>query len=130
MATRAFNKLVPAQGAVLPTGVVVYEWTGLLNGDDGTPVAVAAYPEKCVEVAGTFGVGGSVQAQGSLKVDLPADADFVPLNDPQGGVVALTTSNKIEQILETPYWFRPKVTAGDGTTSLTVRLFVSTIARR
>lgn len=130
MAERAFNQLIPATGADLPTGVIVYEWTGLLNGDTGKPVAVAALPEKCMEVAGTFGTGGSVQAQGSLKVDLPGDADFVALNDPQGGAVALTTTNKIEQVLETPYWCRPKVTAGDVNTSLTVRLLVSTIARR
>ena len=47
------------------------------------------------------------------------------MNDPQGNALSVQTA-KITQVLENTYLVRPRVSAGDGTTSLTVKLCVST----
>ena len=36
-------------------------WTGLLNGDDGTPFDGFQDAIRCIQVFGTFGAGGSLQ---------------------------------------------------------------------
>lgn len=100
-------------------------WTGLVNGDSGAPIEVSNLPDKCVHVYGTFGSGGSVTLYGSNN---PADlvlepgaggATWVALTDPQGNAITKTALS-IEQILENPLFMACKVTAGDGTTSLSV----------
>jgi len=92
-------------------------WTGLLNGDTGAPIDWGAYADRSVQVTGTFGAGGSVQMEGSND-----GSNFVALSDLRGSALAVTSA-KIEQIEDCSYQFRPNVTAGDGTTSLTVTLF-------
>lgn len=103
-------------------GVFSYTWT-LANGDTGVAVKTANFPDKCVQVDGTFGVGGSVTLRGSNK-ESPSDAtagDWFTLTDPQANALTKTAAAG-EQILENPLWISPIVTAGDGTTSLNVRL--------
>lgn len=102
----------------------VITWTGLLNGDHGDPVKMPGSADRSVQVLGTLGAGGSVQIQGS-NVPAPtttfASTDFVPLTDPSSTQLDIN-SLKMEGVLEIPLWIRPKVTAGDGTTNLTVRM--------
>lgn len=92
------------------------EWTGLLNGDDGSPVDLIDYPDRCVQFTGTFGVGGSVTVEGSND-----GTNYVALTDPQGNAITKTAA-AIEQIVEVPRYIRPRVTAGDGTTAIAVNL--------
>ena len=47
---------------------------------------------------------------------------FATLTDLRGNNLAITTA-RIEQIEDCTYSFKPSVTAGDGTTSLTVIMF-------
>lgn len=91
-------------------------WTGLLNGDDGAGAEWVEFSDRCFQVTGTFGTGGSCTIQGSND-----GANWAALADPQGNALTFT-SQKIEQALELPRYVRPVVTAGDGTTSLTVTL--------
>lgn len=91
-------------------------WTGLLNGDDGSPAQWVDYADRCFQVAGTFGTGGSCTVQGSND-----GTNWSALADPQGNALTFT-AQKIEQALELPRYVRPIVTAGDGTTSLVVTL--------
>jgi hypothetical protein len=72
--------------------------------------------ERCVTVHGTFGAGGSITIQGSND-----GTNWFALTDPQGNALTKTAA-AIEQVLESPLYIRPLVTAGDGTTSLTVIL--------
>jgi hypothetical protein len=91
-------------------------WSGLLNGDAGSAVDWVDFADRCFQVSGTFGAGGSLTIQGSND-----GATWSTLADPQG--TALTfTSARIEQALELPRYVRPSVTAGDGTTNLVVTL--------
>lgn len=96
---------------------VLREWT-LANGDDGQPVLCTPVGDRTVQVSGTFGVGGSVQIQGSLD-----NINFFPLTDPQGNTLAFT-SGKLETIMELAVYIRPVVTAGDGSTNLKVILCI------
>lgn len=119
MATRLKAKVsTPADG------VTVYEWTGLLNTDDGEWVTVPFPADKSWHAFGTWGTGGTVTIQGTNETGAPANGQT--LHDPAGAALTLTDAagSRLKQALEAAYAFRPVVTAGDGTTNLTVRLCV------
>lgn len=101
-------------------GVVLMTWAGLLNGDDGGPVELPSFPDVSVQITGTFGTGGSVTLLGSND-----GTNYVALTDPQGNAITKTAAG-LEQVEELVRYIKPSVTAGDGTTSLTVTL----LARR
>ena len=90
----------------------LYDWTGLLNGDDGSPAQLANFPDKTVTFHGTFGTGGSITLQGSND-----NSNWFALVDPQGNAITKTAAG-IEAVTENPRYIRPIVTAGDGTTNL------------
>ncbi len=92
-------------------GVAVYTWTGMANGDTGTPIVTPASADKTVQADGTFSVGGSIAVQGSNN-----GAAFGALNDADGNVIALTVDTIIALVRENPLEIRPAVTAGDGST--------------
>ena len=89
-------------------------WAALANGDDGAPMSFAQYTDKSVQVVGTFGVGGSLSFEGSND-----GVNWSVLTDPQGNALSFTSS-KIKLVSEATAFVRPHVTAGDGTTSLSV----------
>jgi len=92
-------------------------WTGLLNGDDGSPFEGFDWADASVQITGTFGVGGSINMTGSND-----GTNYVVLTDPQGNAIT-KTSAAVEQVSEGVKSFRPAVTAGDGSTSLTVTMY-------
>lgn len=91
-------------------------WEGLLNGDTGSPESGAALSDRCVSVSGTFGAAGSVRLEGSNDL-----ITWYTLTDLQGNALTFTAAG-MEQVQENPFYVRPNVTAGDGTTSLVVSL--------
>ena len=93
-------------------------WT-LANGEAGDAMQFTEFADKCVQFGGTFGAGGTVILEGSN--DLTSPSNWSPITDPQANAISKTAA-AIEQILETPMWVRPRVTAGDGTTAITVKL--------
>ena len=120
MAIRAKTRLkTPLDGPI-----EIWQWTGLTKttDDTGDPLNLAPFADRSVQVKGTFGTGGTVIIEGSndREGDTPI---YAPLVDPQGNAVSFEAAG-IEQILETSYLIRPRVTAGDGTTDLTVTILV------
>ena len=104
-------------------GVVKVEWSGLLNGDTGRAEDLTRYPDRTVQLKGTFGAGGSVNVEGSND----GGTTYHILNDSRGEGNPLTlTAADMRQILENPGLIRPNVTAGDGTTNLTLIIVAST----
>jgi len=100
-------------------------WTPLANGDTGLPQTGARLADKTVQILGTFGAGGSVNIEGSND----GGTTWAILNDSRGEGNALTfTSADMREVLEVPEMIRPNVTAGDGTTALTVILIETTSA--
>jgi hypothetical protein len=96
---------------------VLVTWSPLANGDTGGPVEGVDFADCTVQIGGTFGVGGSVTLQGSND-----GTQWDALTDPQGNAVTKTAVG-IEVIEENPRYKRPSVTAGDGTTALTVSVW-------
>lgn len=99
-------------------GRVNYSWSGLLNGDQGTTVGVQeTIGNFTAQTVGTFGAGGSVALQGSSD-----GTNWATLDDAGGTPVAMTAATKIWRLGHLPKFVRPNVTAGDGTTALSVVL--------
>lgn len=123
MATRVYTQ---NRQETMGDDVQVVTWSGLLqsSSDDGTPFKSPGWADRSVQVLGTLGAGGSVRMEGS-NVANPGASDWATLTDPQGNALDIT-SLKIESISELTLWIRPRVTAGDGTTNVTVHL----LARR
>ena len=78
------------------------------------------FPDRTVQVYGTFGAGGSITLEGSCDKTTETPTYFA-LTDPQGNAVTKTAA-AAEAFEEAPLLIRPNVTAGDGTTSLTVKM--------
>ena len=100
------------------------QWSGLLNGDNGAAFVVPPFYYATVTVRGTFGTGGSVTLKGTDYTDATAVTGWDPLHDSRGGTGstnALTfTARGTNSLAESPSLMAPHVTAGDGTTNLTV----------
>lgn len=98
-------------------GTLQVSWEGLANGDNGNAQQIGQFGDKSVHVKGTFGTGGTCVIQGSND-----GATWKTLTDPQGNALSFT-AEAIEQILENVRYYRPNVTAGDGSTSLNVYIY-------
>ncbi len=120
MATIPFTKETPES---LHHTCIVPTWAGMQTGDVGLRIELANFADRSVQVTGTFGAGGSVRIEGSLD-----GTNYAALTDPQGNALDITAP-KIEAITELVRWIRPAVTAGDGTTSLTVTMLLKGAAR-
>lgn len=99
----------------------VISWTPLTTTNaDGSALEMPGWADRSVQVLGTFGVGGTLVIEGSNEA---TPTNWHTLNDPSSAALSFTAA-KTEGILEVTRWIRPRVTAGDGTTSLTVHLLV------
>lgn len=96
----------------------VITWTGLLNGDSGEPLEMPGSADRSVQINGTFGSGGTVLIEGSND-----GVNYYTLNDPSSAALSYTAA-KIESVLEITRYIRPRVSAGDGATSLVCSMLV------
>lgn len=97
-------------------GTQVVTWAALANGDTGAPVFQPALPNRVMQVSGTFGVGGSVTLKGSID-----GVNYYVLRDDAGVAIAVTAAGMV-QVGDHASYVMPEVTAGDGSTALTVSL--------
>jgi len=117
---------VTAQTFVDPAGdgsTVIVQWQSLANGDSGSAIDEkwAQWADRSVQITGTFGAGGTILVEGSND-----GTNYATLNNAQGSALSLTAA-AIKQIAEMTRTTRPRVSAGDGTTALTVTLFMRRI---
>jgi hypothetical protein len=101
---------------------LLFTWSGLLLTDDGNPVTIPGYSDRSIQFQGTFGVGGTIQIEGSND-----GTNYQVLTDPQGNAISKTSAS-IEAITELPRFIRPRITGGDGTTNLVASLFMKRVA--
>jgi len=99
-------------------GNYAYTWAEIPNGDDGQPAIHPGTGDRSVQIFGTFGTGGSVTLQGSNN-----GTNWATMHD-TGGTDLTFTAAGLEAVLENTQYIRPIVTAGDGTTAITVILNV------
>lgn len=102
-------------------GVLEVIWEGFTGVSDvGNPHQLSRWPDKSVQVFGSFGTGTStVIIQGSNDNVLTTGSVWSPLTDPQGTALSFSTTG-IEAILENPRHIRPKLTVGVTSTDLDV----------
>lgn len=96
---------------------VLVQWL-LANGDSGVPHQMTGYADRSFQAEGTFGAGGTVVCEGSNDA-----TNYRTLNDHFGAAASLTAA-KLIGIAEVPQWVRPRCSAGDGTTAITVSMFL------
>ena len=80
---------------------------------DTAPIEWTQSADRCVQLNGTWGVGGTVVIEGSNNGTV-----WITLNTAQG-TAASFTADALKQIVEVPRYARARVTGGDGTTSIT-----------
>ena len=97
-------------------------WTPMANGDSGQEHPSWPGADRSIQVLGTFGTGGTVLIEGSN--DKTSPTNWATLRDPAGNNLSITSAG-IKQVLEFTRWIRPRVSAGDGTTSITVQMLVA-----
>ncbi|HET8869172.1 MAG TPA: hypothetical protein VFM48_01890 [Aquabacterium sp.] len=115
MATRAYSQNNQVSN---DKSVVLVTWAGLTfaTTDDGAPISLAAWSEKTFQAFGTFGASGNVVIEGSND-----GTNWSPISNRQGVTpFNLTSSQAINTSQDRPIWVRPRVTAGDDTTNVTV----------
>jgi len=103
-------------------GVKLVKWEGLAANDTGRPFNVAAYPDKTVQLVGTF--GGNLLIEGSMDLD-ESTAVYATLADPQGNALSGISAAKIENVLEHVYLLRPS--AGASVSDVDVWLLLSNV---
>jgi hypothetical protein len=97
-------------------GVYLATWSGLANGEAGTPQSGPKNSDRSVQVDGTFGTGGSVSIEGSNDGNI-----WFTLTDQNGSALTFTSPG-LRAILQATVYIRPRVTAGDASTNLNVRI--------
>src|SRR5687768_11534989 len=96
-------------------------WSSLTTTNDvGEGIELQTFMDRTVQLKGTLGTGGAVTMQGSND----GGTTWGSLTDPQGNALVLDAVGELEAITELPELIRPKVTAGDGSTDLTVIVFM------
>jgi len=92
------------------------QWASMTNtgADVGAPLECFGEADRSVQITGTFGVGGTLIIEGSND-----GTNYATLKDHLGVALSLTAAGiySVDQITR---YLRPRVSAGDGTTSLTV----------
>ncbi len=94
----------------------IFKWECLEVADNGDGVEFSMYADRSVQVSGTFGISGNVVIEGSND-----GVNYYTLNGLQGNALEFATGG-VEMISEITQFIRPRVTAGDGTTDLTVTI--------
>ena len=103
-------------------GVIIYTWASLDSDDSGTPIQLPSiYLDGVVQITGTFGVGGTVVVEGTNSS--ATSPTYATLSDGNNNSLSFTAAG-IKNIGEPVYKIRPRVTAGDGTTALTIKLSI------
>lgn len=95
----------------------VRAWTPLTTTNaDGNPMNYASNGMGGVtfQATGTWGVAGTLVIEGSND-----GVTYFTLSD-QANVALSLTANSLKTVRDTPLWIRPRITGGDGTTSITV----------
>jgi hypothetical protein len=82
-------------------------WETLTESDTATAIEMGAFPDRSVQVVGTFG-GATVVLQGSND-----GTNWVTLNDYQGNAISLTATG-LKPIAEVTRYIRPSASGGTG----------------
>ena len=98
-----------------------FSWEGLASsGDVGAAVEVGPYPDRSVQVTGSFTGGATCGFEGSND----GGATWFTLNDYAGAAISLTAAGG-SGVREVSRMARPKLSAGSGGASVKAFLFAT-----
>ena len=106
-----------------PIRSVIVASVTLANGDKSTDLELPNYPQKTIEISGTFGVGGTINVRGkNITNATPANYFALDVHDSDATASTLTArvAAALARIIQNPRFILADVSAGDGTTSLVV----------
>ena len=113
----------------LAKGVIQAKWTGLTTTGAGRALDAHAYPDKTVILAGTIGSGTTVVLQGSTATNpLVTGGSWYTLTDQSDNALSLSTG-KVETIAQNPRMIRPRVTAKNANTNVSVTIIAQSTRR-
>jgi hypothetical protein len=118
----ALNKI--GTGEWINKGLHIMTWSGITTTGPASALDASHLPDKTVVLSGTIGSGTTVVIEGSNTASGPlatGASRYYTLNDPQGNALSLSTG-KVEAILENPKFIRPKTTAKNANTNVTVTI--------
>ena len=103
-------------------------WPLMANGDEGQVWEQSCAADRSVQVKGTFGAGGNCKIEGTNEAchEPTATPTYAVLHDPQGNALDQSAAS-IEAVTEATAGIRPRISAGDATTSLTVTMLVRSV---
>ena len=113
MAVRAVALTRNADGSLL-----LAQWVGMSAGDVGEPIAFGEWGDRSVQVTGDFGTGGTLKWEGSNDRET-----FCSLTNSKGEPMEIIT-HCVAAVTEISVVARPRVTAGDGATNLSVHVLL------
>jgi len=123
--------VVASAGHEIPTGVKIYKWVGLTEGNTGDPLQCGQYSDIVVTLSATTVSTATITMQGTLDPD-PATVDWHDLHMVDGtteiSINSTTPTISIFQVLEAPVQIRPIGAGTDLVASAWVKL--GTSARR
>lgn len=96
------------------SNILVVQWPDLMAGDEGAPFDLPDFADRSVQVSGVPG-GAATSIKGTID-----EVEWPTLSDPLGNALNITSTPKIQQLLEITRKIKPVVTGGDVTTNLTV----------
>lgn len=94
-------------------GYELASWSGFVaSADVGTSVGITKWPDRTVQVYGSFGTSLAITIEGTND---PAEgaSNWNTLHDFLGNAIVLT-DNSLKLIAENPLRIRPRATAGSG----------------
>jgi hypothetical protein len=103
----------------------LWEWTGVANGDSGSPIFLGNHADLTFHVFGTFN-GETVAIRGALNAGLTSTTDpGAALEEESGVPVSLTSTDTWATSRTAPLTAWPVAAGtGDGSTSLTIRAVI------
>lgn len=117
MATRSVNK--PEYG--IGNRSIYARWDGLLNGDDGQPVQIDEYLLGSLQLLGTVGAGFNLNLQGSNELVPASYATIAAFSTITATGLVIPAAAALGVPVQVRH-VRPIITAGDGTTNVSVIL--------
>ena len=106
----------------------IFQWVGLKSGDTGEPFPMGSYSDKTIQVEGNFSGGASVSLEGTNNVNKASPVYFT-LHKTDLSHLTFSSPDGFA-IIDNPHMIRPNVSGGDGSTDITVSLYIISNSNR
>jgi hypothetical protein len=115
---------LPSPDWMVLRGTHVYQWANITTADTPLPLDLGSHSDRSFQVSGTLS-GATVKAAGTNDAAVP----YAPVQDGADNDIAVSSypsgfSSRIEIIAPATRYLKPVIVGGDGSTSVTVTLYV------